>query len=145
MSQIYLAGPFFRGANRSSKSYRKSVGGKQNSHKFLLSTSSPRKQLWTIQRWMGAGSIRKRYGRTDKCRICCCYPWLWASNNRSRNGLRIRCGNYVEKPMIIVQEETVPTNLMITQSLHTYLKSDQAVREYDFETLPVETYVGEYL
>ncbi|MBK1027342.1 nucleoside 2-deoxyribosyltransferase, partial [Enterococcus faecium] len=23
--------------------------------------------------------------------------------------------------------------------------SDQAVREYDFETLPVETYVGEYL
>ncbi|HAQ1059748.1 TPA: nucleoside 2-deoxyribosyltransferase, partial [Enterococcus faecium] len=22
---------------------------------------------------------------------------------------------------------------------------DQAVREYDFETLPVETYVGEYL
>ena len=51
----------------------------------------------------------------------------------------------LKKPMIIVQEETVPTNLMITQSLHTYLKSDQAVREYDFETLPVETYVGEYL
>lgn len=51
----------------------------------------------------------------------------------------------LKKPMIIVQEETVPTNLMITQSLHTYLKSDQAVREYDFEKLPVETYVGEYL
>ena len=44
-SNIFSRTIFFRGANRSSKSYRKSVGGKQNSHKFLLSTSSPRKQL----------------------------------------------------------------------------------------------------
>ena len=51
----------------------------------------------------------------------------------------------MKKPMIVFQEETVPTNLMITQSLHTYLKTVDEVRDYDFKTLPVTKYVGEYL
>lgn len=44
MSQIYLAGPFFRGANRSSKSYRKALEENKQSQVSTL-TSSPRKQL----------------------------------------------------------------------------------------------------
>jgi hypothetical protein len=47
--------------------------------------------------------------------------------------------------LIVFQEETVPTNLMITQSLHTYLKTVEEVRKYDFDTLSVTPYVGEYL
>ncbi|EOH88997.1 nucleoside 2-deoxyribosyltransferase [Enterococcus villorum] len=51
----------------------------------------------------------------------------------------------MKKPLIVFQEETVPTNLMITQSLHTYLKTVEEVRKYDFDTLSVTPYVGEFL
>ena len=75
MSQIYLAGPFFsEGANRSS-SYRKSVGGKQNSQQSFY---SPRHQQKAIMNYSALDGLRKHtkkiWKNRDKCRICCCYP-----------------------------------------------------------------------
>lgn len=51
----------------------------------------------------------------------------------------------MDKPIIIFQEESVPTNLMITQSLHSYVKSIEAIETYDFKMLPKSVYKGEYL
>lgn len=51
----------------------------------------------------------------------------------------------MDKPIIIFQEETVPTNLMITQSLHSYVKTFEAIQAYDFKMLPKSAYKGEYL
>ena len=129
MSQIYLAGPFFseEQIDRVSR-----IEKALEENKTVTSFYSPRHHQESNYELFSAG---------------------WAQEVYEKDMEELTNAEFVvaildfehQKPMIIVQEETVPTNLMITQSLHTYLKSDQAVREYDFEKLPVETYLGEYL
>ena len=70
----------------------------------------------------GRRKYTKRYGRVDKCRICFGYHDFEHQTIDPGTAYELGVATMLKKPMIIVQEETVPTNLMITQSLHTYLK-----------------------
>ena len=57
MSQIYLAGPFFRGANRSSKSYRKAL----EENKTVTSFYSPRHHQESNYELFSAGWAQEVY------------------------------------------------------------------------------------
>ncbi len=70
----------------------------------------------------GRRKYTKRYGRTDKSQNLLLLS-LTFEHQTIDPGTAYELGvaaTMLKKPMIIVQEETVPTNLMITQSLLTY-------------------------
>lgn len=62
MSQIYLAGPFFRGANRSSKSYRKAL----EENKTVTSFYSPRHHQESNYELFSAGWAQEVYEKIWK-------------------------------------------------------------------------------
>ena len=48
----------------------------------------------------------------------------------------------IQKPVIVMNPTENTVNLMIADSLHAYLPSWEALKEYDFSALPVKPYVG---
>ncbi|MDB1679884.1 MULTISPECIES: nucleoside 2-deoxyribosyltransferase [Enterococcus] len=146
MSRIYLAGPFFskEQIERVSK-----IEKALEENKTVSSFYSPRHHQESNYELFTAGWAQEVYEKdmeelTAADFVVAILDYEHQSTDPG-TAYELGAATMMNKPMIVFQEETVPTNLMITQSLHTYLKSVDEIRNYDFEKLPVTAYVGEYL
>ncbi|WP_395317698.1 nucleoside 2-deoxyribosyltransferase [Fructilactobacillus frigidiflavus] len=49
------------------------------------------------------------------------------------------------KPVVVFQQKDNTVNLMISESLHAYLKTGEEVENYDFKTMPTSEYNGDFI
>ncbi|USS90727.1 nucleoside 2-deoxyribosyltransferase [Fructilactobacillus carniphilus] len=63
------------------------------------------------------------------------------------SGTAFEIGYAVQKgtPVVVFHEKTGTVNLMIGESLHAYLKTPEAVAQYDFKTMPTSEYDGKFI
>lgn len=146
MSQIYLAGPFFS-EEQVDRVARIEKALEENP--TVTGFYSPRYHQESNYEMFSAGWAQEVYEK-DMAELTAADYVVAILDYEHQiidpgTAYELGAATMMKKPMIVFQEETVPTNLMITQSLHTYLKTVDEVRDYDFKTLPVTKYVGEYL
>lgn len=146
MSNIYLAGPFFS-EEQIERVRRIEEALEQN--KTVEDVYSPRHHQDSVYEMFSAGWAQEVYEKDMKELNAADFIVAILDYEHQiidpGTAYELGAATMMKKPIIVFQEETVPTNLMITQSLHTYLKTVEEVRKYDFDTLPVTPYVGEYL
>ncbi|ANZ57888.1 nucleoside 2-deoxyribosyltransferase [Fructilactobacillus lindneri] len=49
------------------------------------------------------------------------------------------------KPVVVFQQKDNTVNLMISESLHAYLKTGEEVEKYDFSKIPANEYDGDFI
>ena len=146
MSRIYLAGPFFSEEQIERISRIEEALAKNNT---ATKVYSPRHHQESKYEMFSAGWAQEVYER-DMAELLAADIVLAILDYEHQTidpgtAYELGAATMMEKPLIVFQEESVPTNLMITQSLHSYLKSIEEVRIYDFQSLPIKKYQGKYL
>lgn len=146
MSQIYLAGPFFS-EEQVERIQRIEQALEDNT--TVSTFYSPRHHQESDYEMFSAGWAQEVYQRdmTEVTDAQAVVAILDFENQTIDPGTAYELGvaTMLNKPIIIFQEETVPVNLMVTESLHAYLKNDREIQQYDFEKMPKHVYIGEYL
>ncbi|MGG5357691.1 MULTISPECIES: nucleoside 2-deoxyribosyltransferase [unclassified Enterococcus] len=146
MSRIYLAGPFF------SKEQIERISRIEKAlteNTTVTSFYSPREHQETNYDMFSAGWAQEIYELdmkelTEADAVAAILDFEHQSTDPG-TAYELGAAAMMNKPVIVVQEETFPTNLMITQSLHAYLKTAEELKNYDFDKLPAKNYQGEYL
>ncbi|MEQ7178796.1 nucleoside 2-deoxyribosyltransferase [Enterococcus thailandicus] len=146
MSQIYLAGPFFS-EEQVERIQRIEQALEDNT--TVSTFYSPRHHQESDYEMFSAGWAQDVYQRdmtevTDAQAVVAILDFEHQTIDPG-TAYELGVATMLNKPIIIFQEETVPVNLMVTESLHAYLKNDREIQQYDFEKMPKHAYIGEYL
>lgn len=63
-------------------------------------------------------------------------------NVDSGTAYEIGAGVQMGKPVVVFQQKDEPLNLMISESLHAYLRNGEQLQAYDFSKMPESHYTG---
>lgn len=140
MKKIYLASPFFNDVelNRM-KSVLKVLREEKGFEVFAP---------YELKSELEFGSLEWRHetfkADTENIKNADIIVAIISNGNYSDSGTAWECGySYaIGKPVVIVNLTENPVNLMISDSLHAYIDSIDALRAYDFESLETSNYIG---
>lgn len=143
MAQIYLASPFF---NEDQITRIEKVEKALDENTTVKSVFSPRKDDVSeyeefSKEWAKVVYKNDINNVKDADYVVAVLDFV-DDNVDSGTAYEIGAAVQLGKPVIVFHEKDHPVNLMISESLHAYLKDFDDLKNYDFNTLPSNEYNG---
>ncbi|WP_413626950.1 nucleoside 2-deoxyribosyltransferase [Fructilactobacillus vespulae] len=146
MAQIYLASPFF-----SDEQIKRIEVVEQalSDNKTVVDFFSPRKNQEASHPEFTKPWAKEIYQKDiDNVKACDAVVAIIDFEGKhvdSGTAYEIGAAVAMGKPVIVFQEKDNNVNLMISESLHAYLKTGEEVANYDFNKMPSNEYDGEFI
>lgn len=142
--QLYLAGPFF---SEDQVSEISAVEKALDNNKTISDYYSPRQhqeaenEIFTLP-WANEIYHRDMEYLTAADAVVAIVDFV-DDNVDSGTAFEIGAAIQMGKPVVVLQQKDNNLNLMITESLHAYLKTPSEVEKYDFNEMPESHYTGD--
>lgn len=144
MKKVYLAGPFFDDQQiRLITEVEKALTANTSVKKFFSPRKGSSDQANDIgsARWAKA-TFQEDIQQINQCEVMVAILDYPHANPDSGTAFEIGYAYAHSVPVILIQVQENPVNIMISQAAIAYLTSIQQLKQYDFDQMPTQPYTG---
>ncbi|WP_304053657.1 nucleoside 2-deoxyribosyltransferase [Levilactobacillus namurensis] len=143
MTNIYLAGPFFddEQVERIGRAEAALAANPQVGRVFSPRKNEIRDLTLGTPKWSDA-TFKMDVREIDQADVVVALIDYVDDQVDSGTAFEIGYAYHSQKPLVILHEKDTKVNLMLSESLTAYLQSTDALKTYDFATLPTSRYDG---